>query len=95
MVSPAPENGFTEAVKPSPPLKIWNIFKGGWWCHPPPKNTYKNLGSGFFLLPTAPLVAQGRCCPKIQKKRGGEVLNLISFELGALGGKLMLIPYLF
>jgi hypothetical protein len=30
-----------------------------------------------------------------KRKRGGKILNLISFKLGVLGGKLTLISYLF
>jgi len=46
-----------------------------------------------MLLPPleSPLLARGRCCPKIKKlKRKGKVLKLISFELEAVGGMLML-----
>ena len=32
---------------------------------------------------------------KKKVKKGGKVINLISFELGAVGGKLMLTSYLF
>jgi hypothetical protein len=52
-----------------------------------PENAHKILYS----------VCSGEMLPENLKigKRGRKVLNLISFELGALGGKLMLIPYLF
>jgi hypothetical protein len=42
-----------------------------------------------------PIACSGEVLPKIKRKRGEKVLNLISFELGALGGKLILIPYVF
>jgi hypothetical protein len=63
---------------------------------PAPKNIYKNLDT-FFLLPTLDCLLGREDPPRAEKrKRGGhELLNLISFELGALGGKLTLIPYHF
>ena len=47
------------------------------------KSTRKNQGAALFPPPNSPLLAWGRCYPKIKKKvkRGGEVLNLISFCL--------------
>jgi hypothetical protein len=43
------------------------------------------------------LLAPGSTSPKIKKKeiRGGKVLNLISFKLEALRGKLILISHYF
>jgi hypothetical protein len=50
----------------------------------------------FFLLLRAQCLLGGGAARKSKKrKKGGKVLNLSSFELGALGGKLILIPYLF
>jgi hypothetical protein len=50
-----------------------------------------------FFLSRQHSVCSGEVLPENSKKgkRGAKVLNLISFELGALEGKLMLIPYLF
>jgi len=64
-------------------------FRGG--SPPPtPENMYKNMGI-FLFLPT-PIVWSGEELPQdLKKKKDEEVFNLISFELGALGGKLTLI----
>jgi hypothetical protein len=56
----------------------------------------KNLGAPFLLLPTAHcLLGRGAARKCKKRKRGGKILNLISFELEAVGGKLVLISYLF
>jgi hypothetical protein len=49
----------------------------------------------FFLLPTAHYLLGAVLAENKKGKRRGKVLNLISFKLEALGGKLMLISYLF
>ena len=83
----------TTVAKDSPLKKH---FQGQVTPSPAPENAHKNLVA-TLLPPDRPLFAMGRCCPKIQKKgkREGKILNLISFELGAIGGKLMLISCIF
>jgi hypothetical protein len=47
---------------------------------PVPKNPQKILDARIISSPDSPLLALGRCCLKIKKKRK-ENLNLIFFEL--------------
>jgi hypothetical protein len=79
MISPAPGNASLGAVSVTP------------------KNAHKNMGSTLLSSPDSTVFALGWCCPKIQKKvqNGSEGFKLDFLEFGALGGKLILIPYLF
>jgi hypothetical protein len=65
------------------------------WVMPSP--AHENLGATLLPPPDSIVFARGKCCPKIQKKAKEErrFLNLISFEVEALEGKLMLITCLF
>jgi len=50
---------------------------------PTAKNARQKYSCHLLPPPDSPLLARGRCCPKIKRKqKGRKVLSLISFELG-------------
>ena len=72
-------------------------FRGGSPPHLLPKILDKSSRSPFFLLLVIAIVYLCEVLPKIPKKskKEAKILSLISYELVAVGGKLMLILYFF
>ena len=101
--------GWVGAAHPLP-LEMTSICRGRWGGDPiqmdfqrwltlslDPRNGRQMRQTPFFLLPRVHCLLRGAPPQKSKKKeiRGGKVLNLISFKLEALRGKLILISHHF